>query len=455
MSELNKKKNNLLFKILIGYTILIILAIGILFFLYKKFGIEIDLSSSQKINNVEVPISKEENDNIERSDILDKYYINNLEVEEKILHFGNIVDYSGYDNAPIYKVTVNYFKIDGLKDKVVQNAINSTIEERAKSAVLDEDIYNDSIDTVNINIYTFNSGFSDLISAEVTKNITYKSKNINDYQYEFEYLPSINFRLDTGDELKLEDIFTKDASIKNILAQSVYKEYAYEYGLNSESGLGNLDEIDYGKIENDVFNIVNKFNTQKERNFWFNQQNIYIEIDNQIFNIETPDFMDYINFNNIVKVSESLYKNGNNPKINYVFSIPFISSFEYFDKISNDSYLSVFNIYKPEGKISDGDWAVEYTNKLKENIPTIIDIIKNDTKKEKGKGYVYNIYMYQEEYYDENQLKIGPVYLGEKVEVDLEDFEKNAETVYALNCRQPTGGDFSYNLTNLVRIKKV
>lgn len=469
MSELNSKKSNKLFRFIVIYTILIVIITAILILLNYKYNINVfeyfhKFSTKNNYTNLYEDNTKKQIEDkeinynaIKRSTLLDKYYINNIELEANKLTYGNIVDYDSYDGNPIYKVNVEYIQISGLKDKDIQNIINNSIKEKVKSLVLDEEIYDDSIEKIYIIAGTEGDYSSaDLLSMPITKEIKYKENRGHDEElYVTTYCPSINYRLDSGEEIKFEDLFTKDASIKNILTQTIYNSLAFDYGFDEEDGDGNLDEIDYGKIENDLYNIINSFNNQKEKIFWFNQENISIMINNTFYNIKNADFMNYININNITDIKNSIYENGDNPKINFVFSIPFMSSLEYFDKVSNREYLSVFNWYRYAGKIIEDNSHTDtsysdYTNKLAGSVNELINAIKNDNKKESGKGYIYNIYNYQEQYYNENQENLGQVFMGEKVEVDLDNFNENVETIYALNCKEHTGGEYVFSFSNLV-----
>lgn len=469
MSELSSKNPNKLVRFIFIYTIFIVTMTAILILLNYNYNINVfEYFSKLKIknndtnlyeNHTKKQIEDEEvsYDAIKRTTLLDKYYINNIELEANKLTYGNIVDYDTYDGNPIYKANVEYVQISGLKDKEIQNKINIAIEEKAKSLVIDEEIYDDSIETINIIAGTEGDySTADLLSLPVTKEIKYKENRGHDEElYVATYCPSINYRLDNGEEIKFEDLFTKDASIKNILTQTIYNSLAFDYGFNEENGDGNLDEVDYGKIENDLYNIINSFNNQREKVFWFNQENISIMINNTFYSIKNADFIDYININNITNTKNSIYENGDNPKINFVFSIPFMSSLEYFDKVSNKEYLSIFNWYRFAGKIMEDNSDIDtsysdYTNKLAGSVNELINAIKNDNKKESGKGYIYNIYNYQEEYYNENQENLGEVFTGEKVEVDLDNFMKNVEEVYALNCKNHSGGEFVFSFSNLV-----
>lgn len=484
MSELNKKSYNKLLKFVVIYVFLIIIVTMLAMFLYSKYNIEIDLSKYlgksglveneidegkvvSEINTTESEIlenkiAKEENydySNIKRTTYLDKYYLNNLKKEDKKIKLEDIDKYKS-KKIPKNKVSIEYFEINGLKNKDIENKINKEIEDRVKEIILDEEIYDKNIKHIRISASleyhgNENVGFADLLSISLQKNIEYINSE-KEYDFDYKYYGNLNFRLDTGEKLKLEDLFTKDASIKNILAQSIYNQLAFEYGLNPETGDGNFDDVDYGKIENDVFNIINEFNSQKEKIFTFGITYINIIVDDIMYSISTADYKDYINLYNIVNTEESLYENGNNEKVNYAFGEPYPSSFEYFGKISDNIYLSVFNVNKIYGNFFEQPYfgsesCYEYTDKLINNIDEIIYAIRNDDKNDDNKGYIYNISYYN----NKNDMRLienfeGTVFEAQKLEIDLENFDENAQMAYSTNCRQPTGGEYTYNLVNLI-----
>lgn len=457
MSELNKKKNGIL-KFVIFYVVLIVIITAVLNFLYLKYDINVfKISKTEDINKVEVPKDVKEKidySNIKRSELTDKYYMNNIEIDEKTKGYGNIIDSIEYSNdtkEDVYKISIYYTQINGLKDADLQKKINKEIRETAENLVLDEEITDSKINRMIVRVESADIGSSNLLSVTVNKSIDYV-----DEKYDYKYYPSLNYKLDTGEKVEFEELFTEDANVKNIVSNTLYKNFAFDYGLDMDMGSGDLDEVDYGKIENDVYNSMNKFYSN-EKVFWFSQEYITFVVDDTFASIKTADYSDYINMNNIVNPKTSLYVNGNKEKKNYVFGTPYMESLEYFGKVSNDTFLSVFNFYKINGELMENDYDntyQEYTDNLVNNLDNIKNAIKSDTKKESGKGYVYNISAFHENYYDGNQNSIGMAFTGEKVEVDLDDFEENAETVYALSSRGLSGGEYYLSLTNLLNSRQ-
>ena len=233
--------------------------------------------------------------------------------------------------------------------------------------------------------------------------------------YDIKY-DTLNFRLDNGEEIKFKDLFTKDASPKNILAQSIYDNLALEYGISNDDGSSDLDLIDYGKIENDVFeNVYNFINQDEEnQNFFFNETDIY----------------DYINIYNIISPSESLYESGNREKVNYAFGINYFYNFEYYDFVDDNKFLSIYNMYKPDSGnvyMENSENIETFSKAFSDYKNKIIDAVKKDIKNASSKkGYLYNI-----SFFNLPDTENGfPSFSGQRLEIDLTNFKEKQESSY-------------------------
>ena len=161
MSVSNNKKSNGIFKFLVIYTIIVILVtVGLVYFYKVKgqsileyFGILKDNDTISKENSVDVD-NYLNDDNIKRTSFLDKYYANNIKIENKSITKGNIIGYD-YQGEPIHKLTINYNEISGLKDKIIQDNINRKIKEKAESFIVDEEIYDNKVDRILIETYIY------------------------------------------------------------------------------------------------------------------------------------------------------------------------------------------------------------------------------------------------------------------------------------------------------------
>lgn len=461
LEQNNKKKLNTLVKIVLIYSLILITITIICMWFYQKNGISLYSHISKKYTNqiekvddyiIEESIKEntkldvlegiEDIKRVEPINFTDKYYMNNVEIETKTIHKGNIIDYD-YEGNPVYKLSAQYLQISGLKNKIVEEKINKRIKQQVEELILDEEIYDKEIERIVIYAeYPFGN-FNDLLSISVSKSVS-KITNVPNgyYDYTNETI-GLNFRLDTGEELKLEELFTNDASIKNILAQSYYKFVATDYAFTEEGDESwNLDNVDYGKIENELFKYISKFNKQEKHNFYFTYDYVSIVVDEIICNIELPDYPEYVCLYNIVKTNESLYENGNLPKVNYVLGGNYFLNNECFEKIDNQTFLGIYNYYRENGMLHE-----EYQHIL-DNLNMYLDeikeIIKNDSKREKGKGYIYHIDSWYTDY-ETNKVRFN----GEKIEVDLENFDEEREKIYAMGARNPQGGEFLLSLFNI------
>ncbi len=125
-------------------------------------------------------------------------------------------------------------------------------------------------------------------------------------------------------------------------------------------------------------------------------------------------------------------------KLHFVFGINYFESFQYYDSVDTNKFLSVFNYYK-----NSSDDQEKYTATYDKNMNNIINAIKNDTKNTSSKrGYIYNI----NGFYTESN---SPVFGGERLEIDFDNFENKVEEIYSLYSRQKSSGEFYFSLSNI------
>lgn len=458
MSELNRKNNNKILIFLLIYTLLAIITTAVLIFLNKNYEINLDKNNfennsisapeSNVLENTNTAFNLEEKDNIKSNEknnikklnLKDKYSINNITITEKEIKKGPLVE-DNYSTHDFNKVEISYPQIDGLNSKDVQDKINMNIKNYAEEFVDNQEIQDEDIKNIIIS-FIITGNFAEMISIEIVKNTYYNelSKLNNDIKYD-----SLNFRIDTGEKIDFSEIFTKDASIKTIVADSIYKELSFAFGLDGgENFEPDMDKIDYGHIEEETYKVMQKFNAQKEKKFYFSERTIYIIIDNVVYNIKSEDYYEYINLFNIVDSDiTNLYKNGNNPKVNYVLGMPYMKDLEYKDKVTDNTYLTIFNCYRNSYTNSPDDidkYVIEFQNVINDNLDKILSAIKNDNNNEKDKAYIYNI----NSYYDyENKT----FFEGEKIEVKLSNFDNEIENLYGEACRAEPAGEYKLYLT--------
>lgn len=441
MSELNKdnlkKKSNskiYLIIILVYFILALIITSFSIFFYYQN-----NMSFFKYLCNFV------KTDKIEKTPLNEKYALNNIETTEWTTYIRdkNIVD--GWESK------MTYIEISGLKDKSVQNKINNRIKETAQGLILKEEVADNSI--ICINVYTtLYSNFSNILSISVIKEIDRFNNDefdIADYKYENE-IKTLNFRLDTGEELKFTDLFTKDASIKRIISQCAYRDLAFDYGMEymwkyddgTETYDSSMEKIDYSHIERVVYNVVHDFNNGKEFSFLIRPNLVYFLYNDKYITIDFATYSDYINIYNIVPKDAELYEKGNLEKKDYVFGYPYISAFCYSDKINENTYLIISSPY--EKRYSEEEYD-EYNKIVYENLDEIKDYIDKDSKKDSNA----KIYQIKSVYIDEND---SINFYGEKLLLDKKELEdKDIENLLIEVCKIAPEEEFSISFYTLAK----
>lgn len=445
--KIKKKKSSLFIFVMIYILLAMLVTISSIIF-HNKTGMSIIayFTKTQQVNESESiqmknqisdsNIEKNEEYSVENSKLTDKYFLNNIELEEVKKEIRQNYVYEREEDRG-YVNTITYYQISGLKDKTVEEKINKDIQQKVGALLTLEEVENEQIENITINSYVW-SNFANVLSIDVYKTIDYKNE---EYSYSSIYL---NYRLDTAEELEFKDLFTSNASIKNILSRTLYNDLAFQYGLeymwsdeNNAFDDPDMDNVDYSKIENEVFRFIDNYNKEKEITFYFTPTDICIIIGDAQSKISMLENHEYIAVYNLVNPEKSLYDKGNLEKVNYVFGAPYISDCVVFEKISDNIFLSIFNYHS-----EDTDECKEFLKAVEENLNEIISVIKENENMEynqNGKGKIYNLnYMYIEG----EEISVS----GEKIEVDLKNFDKQIDEVFANNSRIGTDVEYYLNI---------
>lgn len=289
----NKEKSNKKVKIskqMIGLIVIIISCIVITVSLVVLKIRDINLKYKvPEEDNVFVSENKKQDDELKfvvgENDTLD---YNNLEYKDLYIIDGNEVpeDTNVYEVYGFnYSTKYQYLKISGLKDKDVENKINEKIKNYVSSinnGYEQTDIYSHTVGNYN-NILS--------ISIQYYNNDVYMNEGIN-------------FDLNTGDEFKLEDVFTKSASIVNILYTGLCERLAWNLNINYNdfssdeeyfkkwSELSNMDNRDTSYYEDMIFKLSNWYKANKGKiNFSISPTQLYVynvTIDGEVYNLTIP-----------------------------------------------------------------------------------------------------------------------------------------------------------------------
>ncbi len=155
-----------------------------------------------------------------------------------------------YTDASVsYKGTnITIPHIEGLKDKTVEESINSQIENKIYGML-------DSLDTVNYASGTLSGNFANVIS------IQFSAGHDNGYERLF-----LNYDLVTGQELRLSDLFYEDTDILSLVREAFYNELS-------------LRDYNYGEAvspdENQLYKIVKAYMESDTPDFAFSPAQVY------------------------------------------------------------------------------------------------------------------------------------------------------------------------------------
>ena len=358
MFQLNKKTVIFLCSFSV---VLVLITVGAIFYTNSH-----DTSDSSQIiiEGGEKDNSKEKvrltNDGVKGIQLSDTYKINDLKIFE--------IKYNPSENS---KNNIVYFSISGLNDETIENKINEEIKNKVFSLYDEEKKNNRSADNINI-IATCYGNFSDVLSIQiygfVSNNGNYKN-----------YYDGLNYRLDTGDKIKLKDLFTYNTGIKNIISECAYKSFAWNYQTDNIENT-NMDSIDYSGIEEEVYKFVKYYSNNSDIKFFFDEKDIYIVNNDKTCKIHMLDYSDNIAIYNRFVSGESLYKNDYYKLEN----IPVLI------KIYNGKY----GMYYEDDNcvVSMYLWDSEYTEYYKDIMLERIDEIKKEASSS-GNGIYFESYI--------------------------------------------------------------
>ena len=517
MSESNnvkKNKSSISFIIIIIYIVISIIVTSYTKYFYKKNNISVfkyysyKLFGNKAIENEDTELIDTikfiDNDKqIDRVSLSDRYWINNITFNEikDIRGDSNFISDDG--NNIETSIYILYYQIDGLKNKDIQDRINEDIKKHVYDELDEVNEYiqkngDEEINSIFIDTYLEGS-YSDILSFSINKSVEFKNDEMNseDDKNFLDEITCLNYRLDTGEQFSFADCFTKDANIKNILSKTYYKQRAWyyidevealesiseeDYKTVDENGNEiygiNMDKRDYGLIEDDLLKLMYYYNKNKDSiSFVVTDRDLEVLYENSFIFIPMYDYYEYIDIAKKYVSDESLYENGNLDKENYMYSIPIICTFEYFDYTSSNVFLAVQNqemmwkdcyiINKAENNnynetddTENNDYYnQEKNNKLDENeIDELISRIKtylneNETP-ENGKGYAYYIQICKDYrhiltdngYYEYVELD-NYYFRVARLEIDNDNFKEDVENINYQIFNNSSEGYFGvYNL---------
>ena len=344
-------------------------------------------------------------------DLNGKYNQNDLEFEEKAVSRE--------------KIEIRYLQIKGLKNKTIENKINKEIETLALNCYKEKVKSLDEVVNVQVSMIQM-ANFADTVSFE----IDYYSKIDNDEDDFYQGIFGVNYDLNTGEKISIEQVFTDDAPIENILRKSAYYSLLGEH--LEENLNGDLIVSNYGTIEDDIAELIYSYKKGKIDSFYYSPRQLYIIYDTNIISVDFQEYYKYITIYNKYLSNENLYENNNIGLKNlYTLSERYTDIF-YYEKYENEkNYLIDISIDFQEDIATSFEKEL-VNNKIKE-IEKEIQKVKETAQQESNEFYVLNyaISVYSSYIYNEDSIEQTPLIqyneTGNTYSMSVHDFEENVE----------------------------
>lgn len=424
-------KGKLIFVVIFSVICIIITSILVM---YKRIDIKYD-------NSEEIPKTEEtkanESTNEKGIDLKGKYNQNDLKIVEK--------------RVTKERVEITYFQIDGLKEQKIQDKINKEIEIEALNGYK-ENIDLDKVVNASISLYE-TANFSNILSFS-----SYSWGKINDDSDDLVNVQKgFTYDLNTGNLIKLEDLFTTIAPITEILRKSAY--YGFVSNRAEMNLSGDLQVNDYGNIEEDVADFIEQYKNGKITDFYCTPSAIMIVYDEIYIPVSFEEWADYINIYNKYLASESLYKSNNIGYKNlYTLTDRTLNDFYYYTNYQNEkNYFIEISVLWDEDNSSDFEKKL-VSNKIKD-IEREVSDLKVKANQDTNNFYILNYYIeingFFEQSLDENLVSVTE--WGNYYDMTIHDFETTIEPIIIKYDRSANEGggipEYVYNFTDVLKIE--
>lgn len=257
-------------------------------------------NNSTNVNNTNDSPKLEVDYSLGIKDLTQKYYTNNIKTTEVKHAEGGKVWLSDY-NYNQDKLSVEYYTIDGLKDKELEKKINDKIRDFAFSLIPTEEA-----DSKNVSCYICGN-FSNILSLSFSP--YWYIKNDKDYDYHYGYSQGLNIDLTTGNTISLKDCFIDNANINVIVSNAIYKGLAwdekYMWGVWNEE-TEEYEPVDRSSLEEDAFAAMHEIN-KGNYSFLIHDNTITIQTSNGYGYIDYEEIPEQIAIFNRFATKESIF----------------------------------------------------------------------------------------------------------------------------------------------------
>ena len=317
------------------------------------------------------------------------------------------------------KVVCRYYQVDGLKDEAVEQIINSKIKDksiqfayecydalvefdkRRKNPKPDEFMYTmiqKYIDGKSVSYY--DSEYSDNtnwkirviegICANFNNVLSIKMTSTNDLSFSTEGVEFININLVNGNDIKVEELFTKNISVKELFAKNTYKRFGsgeplYEFYDTYEAdgttytygyGMGFYDQVDTVSHSK----LVKRFSYSDDYNFGFTDEHLCIVFDSYYVFVNLRDYIENVAIYNRFLTDESIFDGQYQSfedlpafcGIAQGNSIVYSQSFVRVGNVVVNYYINYYGTY---------DYEVQDQNEIEFATNTIVKMIEEDVAK--------------------------------------------------------------------------
>lgn len=424
-------KGKLIFVVIFSVICIIITSILVM---YKRIDIKYD--NSEETSKTE-ETKANESTNEKGIDLKGKYNQNDLKIVEK--------------RVTKERVEITYFQIDGLKDQKIQDKINKEIEIEALNGYK-ENIDLDKVVNASISLYV-TANFSNILSFS-----SFSWGKINDDSDDLiNVQKGFTYDLNTGNLIKLEDLFTTNAPITEILRKSAY--YGFVSNRAEMNLSGDLQVNNYGNIEEDVADFIEQYKNGKITDFYCTPSAIMIVYDEIYIPVSFEEWADYISIYNKYLSSESLYKSNNIGYKNlYTLTDRTLNDFYYYTNYQNEkNYFIEISVLWDEDNSSDFEKQL-VSNKIKD-IEREVSDLKVKANQDTNNFYILNYYIeingFFEQSLDENLVSVKE--WGNYYDMTIHDFETTIEPIIIKYDRSANEGggipEYVYNFTDVLKIE--
>lgn len=422
-------KAKILFVSIFAIVCLIVTAILILY-----QNIEIEEKNEETVGKT---LKETKEKDVPGIDINGTYNQNDLKIEEK--------------SVTKEKVEIRYLQISGLKNKTIENKINKEIEILALNCYKDKIKDLNEVINVSINMWEL-SNFANTISFE----LSYMAKIDDDDDGVYLGIKGINYDLNTGEEITIDEIFTSDVPIEDVLRQSAYNSLM---SCTIDTNLiGELIVSDYGDIEDDIAELIYSYKKGKITNFCYSPIDITIIYDNiHSINIDMEDFAEYIAIYNRYLSEDSLFESEDIGMKNvYTLTNRRKDALYYTNYQNEDNYFIEISI---DFQCTEDD---EFAKMIAQNkiieIEKEIEKVKQKVRENPNNFYILNYYIdiYTGEEMTTKQTFTKCYEIGNSYEMTVHDFEENVEDIIIEYNRQMNDGgypEYIYDFSNVLKIE--